>query len=73
MYIKYMDFECTARGYKSAESVNKLFEIVKSLLHVWGCLTVFNCIEQGSLVLKPPKHAQSGDKLFENPKSLLHV
>lgn len=34
MYIKYMDFECTARGSKSVESVNKLFRILKSLSHV---------------------------------------
>ena len=38
-----------------------------------GVLTVFNCVEQGSLVLKPPKHAQNGNKLFQFPKSLLHV
>jgi hypothetical protein len=42
-----------------------------------GCLTVFNCIEQGSLVLKNPqkvpKHAQNSDKLFGFGKSLLHV
>ena len=29
-----MDFECTAMGYKSAESVNKLFEFWESLLYV---------------------------------------
>ena len=29
-----MDFECTAMGSKSAESVNKLFEFVESLSHV---------------------------------------
>ena len=41
MYIKYMDFECTAMGSKSAESVNKLFKNWESLSHVWGC---FNCV-----------------------------
>ena len=84
MYIKYMDFECTAMGSKSAESVNKLFEFVESLSHVWwvsmgesgskvpkvlinylkslkvycmfeGGFYDFNCIEQGSLILKNPK------------------
>ena len=29
-----MDFECTARGYKRVESVNKLFKNWESLLHV---------------------------------------
>lgn len=29
-----MDFECTARGSKSVESVNKLFKIWESLSHV---------------------------------------
>lgn len=63
MYIKYMDFECTARGYKSVESVNKLFEFVESLSHVWG-------VSMGESGLKDP---QSCNKLFRILKSLLHV
>ena len=59
MYIKYMDFECTAMGSKSAESVNKLFEFVESLSHVWGVSTVFNHINKRSLV---PKSSETCSK-----------
>ena len=54
-----MDFECTARGSKSAESVNKLFEFVESLSHVWGVSTVFNHINKRSLV---PKSSETCSK-----------
>ena len=72
-----MDFECTAMGSKSAESVNKLFEFAESLSHVWGVSRVFNHIDKRSLILKNPqkvlKHAQNAHKLFRILKGLLHV